>query len=370
MNHVEAVEIAVAEMDAVSEGRVSPIVSRTPGLSAYWTTQAIAVCMTELSHQHEESYAHHFLDTSQGQKLQELAHDRHNMQIEGATAAVATLTFTRVDTTDDHTIAAGTIIRTPSGIRFSLDADLNVPSGSASASGVATSTLAGKDQEAAAGTITIPVSTLPATDYTVTNAERAAGGNDLESEESFRTRVRERDEAAPGTLAGIRHGAITAVPEIREAAAFEVLDAEGRPAGDVSLVVSDEAGQSNSAMETAADVGLDEYRAAGIPVIVSGAVVEYIDIAAAITWEPGAATPERATAAESAVLALVNIRDANGADGAADAPESCKVSPGLIEHAIRSVGRVVGVNVLQPVGEIAPDRGIMLRTTRGRITLS
>ena len=370
MTYLEAFEIAVAELDAASGGTWAATTARTEGTVAWQICTMVASSLTELSHEHESGYSALYVDTAGGADLQELGHDHFNLQIQGATAAVADVTFTRVSTVAAHTLAAGLILRTVAGLRFTLDEDVDLAIGATTAVGTVTSVLAGADQEAAAGTIVVFVGAAPASDYTVTNADKAAGGNNLESDEDFRGRIRERDEAAPGLIAGIRRGAIEDVPQVREAAAYEVLDGQGNPAGDVTLVIGDEDGQSNATLETAVDTAMDDWRGAGIPVAIVGATVVLQDIAVSIVWEPSTASLAARNAVRDAIVAGVNRLDPNGAATAAEAPASSILTIGLIEHLARSVNGVITVTVTTPAGTIAPANGEMLRTSRGMVTVS
>lgn len=370
MIHQEAFEIFAAELNASSGGKIAPATTRTQGTSSYWVGQAVASCMTELSHQFEESYAGHFVDLAQGDALQELGHDHFNLQIQGATASVVECTFGRTTTTGDATFSAGSIVRTASGVRFTLDDDVEMAAGVSSASGTMTSVLAGADQRVEAGELTIFVTTPPAADWTVTNADDAAGANDQESDEDFRGRIRERDEAAPATLAGIRRGAIEDVPQVREAAAYEDLDAQGRQTGHVTLVIGDDDGESNATLTSAVDTAQDDWRPAGVPVTVTGASVVWQDIAVTVTWEPTAATQAAKLAVRDAIVAVVNRLDPNGAATAAEAPAGALLTTGLIEHAARTVAGVVDVAVSVPSGTVAPANGELIRTSKGRVTVS
>lgn len=301
--------------------------------------------------------------------------DRYGVLRQGATSAVATLTFTWGDTgASAEDVPAGTIVRTAAGARFRVDADVGVPKSGSTAEGTATSVLTGGDQNVDAATLTAFEGTAPADHVgdavTVTNAERAAGGNEAETDEQYLSRIRTAFvNARRGTLGAIRDGGL-AVDQVREAAAYELLDDDGDPVGAVSLVISDSDGNSNSTLEAAVELSLDEYRCAGVQVVVMGATVRLEDIDYAVTWAPGQATPANALATRQAVVAMVNRLDPSGAALAADAPASSILTPGLVEAAVRTVAGVVKVDVSSPAGDVAPDQGEVIRTTLARVTAS
>ncbi|MFH1568538.1 MAG: baseplate J/gp47 family protein [Gemmatimonadota bacterium] len=371
MQHREAFEIAKAELVAWSGGKISATVCDNPGTKAYWICNAVAGAMLELDYQQAEREMALYLDTAEGEDLSELANDRYGVQRHGATAAVVTLAMTRVSTVADLTVHAGTVVRTDDGIKFATDFAFVMAIGDAGPTDVeATGVQTGADQNVDAASLTAFEGSRPQSDMTVTNAEAAAGGNDEETDEALRERVRITwVNARRGTLGAIKTGALE-VDEVREAAAYEPLDTNGRPCGWVQLVIADENGDSNATLEAAVELELDDWRAAGIYVGVLGATVVWVDVEVEITWAAGTATRGSVSAVKAAITAAINNLDPNGAATAAAAPKECLVTHGLIEHAARSITGVIDVTVVDPAGTEAPDNGEVLRTNTGRVTVT
>lgn len=305
-----------------------------------------------------------FLDLAQGDALSRLGSDRYGVTRHGATSALVTLRLERP--TDDAgavTVEAGSIARTDSGIRFRLSGDVGFPTGAETPAFILAVALEpGPSGNVAAGTITRWETELPDDTITVTNVERAAGGNVEESDEDYRARVRAAFLAARrATLEAIRQGAL-AVPEVREAAAYEVLDPEGNPAGAVILTVADASGAANQELLDAVMLIEREYRAAGIGVFPQGATVRIERIKLRIRWRPNMATVARARAVVAAVIAAVNRLDPRGAPVDAECEPGALLTVGLIQAAARTIAGVLDVDVIEPVGTVVPDPGEVFRT--------
>lgn len=313
-----------------------------------------------------------YLDTAAGAALSRWGADRYKVYRQGATASVVELSLTRPTAgAGGGTISDGTIVKTEAGTRFRLDEDARFTvSGLGPVVVTATSVLAGSDQNVDAGTITAWDGAIFDATIEVTNPAAAAGGNEAETDEQYRSRVRTAFvNARKATVAAIRDGALS-VDEVREAAVYEYLDASGNEVGAVAVIVADETGASNTTLEDAVDLALDEYRAAGVQAVVSGATVREEAIAYTVVWATGQATSANELATRQAVVAVVNRLDPNGAATAADAPEASQLTPGLIETAVRTIAGVVGVTVTTPAGAVAPDNGEVIRTSLALVTAS
>ena len=370
MTHDEAFEIAKAELVSASGGKVKADVIDSEGSTLNWNCNAIASVAMELGFQDAQRHAARFLDTGQGEDLSRYAHDSYDVQRAGATSSVAAVTFTRTTTVAELTIVAGTVLRTPGGVRFALDEDVTMAIAAGSATGTVTSTQAGADQNVDADTITIFEGAAPQSDLTVTNPAGAAGGNDAETDEQLRSRVRQAFVTARrGTLEALRIGALS-VDQVREAASYESLDSDGNETGHVVLIVSDADGDSNQTLQDAVDLILDDWRAAGVQVAVAGASVFSQAIDVTPTWRQGQATAANDVALRKAIVAFVNRLDPNGAPTAALAPESAKLTHGLIQAAARTIPGLVGLTVNTPSGTVAPDHGFVIRTTLAQVTTS
>ncbi len=313
-----------------------------------------------------------YLDTADGEDLSEWVNDRYNIQRSGATSSIVTLAMDRIDTTAALTVPSGTVVRTDDGtVKVATDDDLFFAGGQASGSIPATSLVAGRDQNAEPGTLETFDGIPPATDMTVTNAARAAGGNDIETDEQLRGRARALFlTAQKATLTAIIEGALS-VDQVREAAAFEPLDPQGRPAGGVALFIADETGNSNAALVALVDLAMGAFRAAGVVVDVQGATVVLESITIRAIFAEGQATPANRTLLKRIVVSRVNLLDPNGAATPGEAPAAAILTPELIAAAaILTPGLGIGqglVEVQIPVASVAPNQGNVIRTTEALV---
>jgi uncharacterized phage protein gp47/JayE len=219
----ELFEVGLSEIiDLDVDDELDESLLRADGSSYNLVLRAGAAMGAEIFWQAVDRFAGTFMDTSRFEALSRWVADRYAIERFGATAAVVSLTFSRTTTTAEVTINAGTVVTDQAGtIQFLTDIDLVLPIGVASGSVDATSSASGKDQQAAAGTLTVISGSKPQSDLTVTNAQAAAGGNDSETDAEFRSRARGIFvNARRGTLSAIEQGAFN-VPQVRNAAVYE-----------------------------------------------------------------------------------------------------------------------------------------------------
>lgn len=374
MTPTEAFEIAGAALVAWEQTNGSSLqlsTVRLGGTRANALCRAIAEAMLELDYQGLQRFLNHFLDKASGINLDELAHDHFDEQRDGATAAVVELTFTRTVTTSQLTLPAGMICRTPGSdgqepVKFALDQAQVIAAGSTTVTATATSTVLGPTQQAEAGSVTV-IESSPQSDLTVTNADRASGGNPAESDDELRDKCRQTFVAVAGSLRGIEKGALQ-VANVRQARAYEVLDSNGYPDAAVELVVSDRSGYSNATMATAVDTNLYAWRGAGIPVFVTGGTVTLENITLQMQWRDGFATPANKLAVAARVEAAVARLRANAVDPPGEANGDSQLTHALIlAAALRVAGALPTSKVLLPVGTVVPDKGEVIRA--GQITV-
>ena len=262
------------------------------------------------------------------------------------------------------------IVRTADGYRFQLEEDITMAVGVAVATGDARSVVAGPDQNVDANTITLFETVPPASDWTVTNNERAAGGNVDEPDEDLRERCRQRFTATPGTAEGLRRGALE-VQECREASIFQEPDSLGRKTGTVYAVVADAQGKSNSTLEALVLAELEaNWAGAGIETIVTGATLTYVDIDVTPYWAVGYATSANNVSLRKAIVAAVSRLDANSAPDAASAPPESWLTHGLIQSVVPSIPGLLHLDVNDPTGTEKPGSGEIIRTTYARVTVT
>lgn len=310
-----------------------------------------------------------YLDTASGDALSRLGADRYSVVRHGATSALVSLSLER------PTYGAGAIVldegsiaRHPSGVRFALAQ--RVSFGATALGPVAVRAYAvspGLEGNVAAASGWEWETSVDDTTITIESAEAAAGGGPEEDDEPYRGRVRAAFVTARrATLEAIRQGALT-VPQVREAAAYEVLDPEGRPAGAVVLTLADAEGGANAEMVADVNEAMVEYRAAGVGVFPQVATVRLESIQLRITWRPGQATPANALAARQVVVGAVNRLPPRAAPSGATCEAAALLTVGLIQAAARSVAGVVDVEVVVPVGTVVPDPGECVRTELGLV---
>lgn len=368
--HEELFEVALAELLAVNP-LLSDTVARTQGSSTNAALHAIASPGEEVAWQALERFRQQFLDTASGPGLRRLVADRYAITVKGATAAVVELLISRTVTTADLTVPAGKEVTDPDrSVKFRLDADVELPIGVSSATGIATSTSAGSDQTVAAAALTQWIGGAPQSDATVTNSERSSGGNDAEDDGEIKARARAVwVTAARGTLDALRQGTLQ-IEQVRRSGVFEPVGPDGRPFGEASVIVADAEGHSNATLEEDVRLELEEWRGAGIWVEVGGGTRVDRDISVVAIFSAGSGTIEAKSALRRAIVALVNRLEPNPAATAALAPAESILSPGLVESAKLLVPGVVKLTSLDPTADEAPEHGEVFRTTFGRVTVT
>lgn len=305
-----------------------------------------------------------FLDTATGDALSRLGADRENVVRHGASSAVVTLSISRPTAAYGAiTLASGTVVMTADGVRFETTQPVAF-GGSATGPGqvVAVAVEPGLVGNVAAGTVTSWETTPNDASLVVTNPAKAAGGNEEESDEDYRARVRAAYLArVRGTLEAIRLGALS-VETVREASAFETLDPAGNPSGSVILTIADEEGNANAQMVTDVTNALEEYRPAGVGVFPQAGTPRYEAIEVRLVWRPGQATAENTLAVRQLIVGRVNRLDPRAAPSGSACEATAKLTVGLIESAARAYPGLVDMEVVEPTGTVEPLQGEVIRT--------
>lgn len=303
------------------------------------------------------------LATARGEALDRWVFDRYQLRRREATAAVVTLRLERSDVTSGFTVPAGSKFGTTTGEVFVTQVDVPFPAGEAGPLFVvAAAERTGRSGNVVAGSITQVVTPQEDPTLTVTNDESASGGTERETDDELRARAREFFVTARrGTLRAIEFGG-TSTPGVAQATAVEVFQAEtGLPGYRVTLHVADAEGQANGALADAVERNLDEFRALGVPVLVTPAVPQYVNIeATGLQFEAGANTQDVLQQAANAVLALVNGLAPSATLRRSDLLATLANIPQLI---------VPDGALVEPSGDLVPSTGTVLRTTRDRIVL-
>lgn len=239
---------------------------------------SVAVCMRGL-----------FVETAEGDRLDRVAFDRYQLTRLPAAPATVTLTLTRPNASfGSFTYGAGSRVQTPSGTVFATDLDTVFGAADLTKTVTATALVAGPDGNVPAESITQFVDQPADASLTSTNEDigtpgfadfipgGAAGGVDAETDPEFRARILDFfPTVRRGTIGAIEFGA-RLVPGVAVARAIEIENLIGGqpiPACLVQLIVADRNGGFSQAMLQAVRDILIQFRAAGIPVQVTGGVV-------------------------------------------------------------------------------------------------
>ena len=316
-----------------------------------------------------------FLSTASGEALDRWVYDRYQLTRFTAQSAVVTLRLTRSDTTVGVTIPLGSTFAAPEGQIFELVNDaVFAPGNGGPLDAVAVAQRTGTAGNVAADTITAVTASLPVQDVQVTNPDlldstgalvspgAAAGGRAAETDDELTTRARQFFvNARRGTRSAIEFGALQ-VGRVNQATAIENLNlTTGAPGYRVQLTIADSSGQANLALGQEVQANLDEFRALGVPVIVINAVPEYVAIVATgLQFEAGANTTAVLSRARDAILAVVN-----------GTPPGTTLRRAAILSALQQVELLIVPDeaLVEPVGDLVPTLGTVIRTSADRIVL-
>lgn len=303
------------------------------------------------------------LGTARDEDLDREVYDRYQLPRVGAGSAVVTLTLTRSGT-DGFTVPALSVFGSTSGVTFATQNDVAFAENNRGPLTVkAVAQQAGRQGNVEAGTITRVITSQDDSTLAVTNEEQAAGGRDEESDESYQARARGFfTTARRGTREAIEFGALD-TGRVAQATAVELLnEATGLQGFRVQLNIADEDGQSNEALANEVEQEMLEYRCFGVPVQVVSAIPQYEKIeATGLLFEAGANTTDVLDRAANAILAVVNsLRP-----GVTLRRSSIAAALDRVDQLIVPDGAVV-----TPAGDLVPDSGTVIRTTRDRISLT
>lgn len=319
-----------------------------------------------------------FLNSSRGTRLDRLLFDRYGLIRKTAAPSLGTAVFsTTVAVGSAFTIPAGTTVATSDGIEFLTTLDTSFPAGSSGPVFVPIrSILAGADQTASIGTITSIVSTIAGqpTDLVVTNTSATAGADDEELDESFRDRGRRFFTTAQRGTIGALETAGLAFPGVNKASAIEVLDATGRPARFVQLIIADRftdalanLGVTDPTYDTQSQqlaqqvfLSLSNVRAGGmfVQVIVGQVILQSVQLQ--LTFSAGVNADVVALQARAAIVNYINLLS----------PGQSFVPDDAIENALRSITGLIitGDEIVTPAGTVVPKATQVLRSSLELVT--
>ena len=196
----------------------------------------------------------------------------------------------------------------------------------------------------------------------VNNDAPTAGGEEAESDEEFRERVRDFWRTARrGILAAIEFGA-RAVAGVSSAAASEVVTASAQPARLINLYIADSSGVASEVLAQQVRNSLVEFRAAGIAVIVNTSIPQIVPIQLKLQFLAGVDTAVLSETVRAAMVEFVNSLPVNGTlyRAALFSMLQRYTGDGLI---------VSDQTVVVPTGDFVPAPGKTLRTLLSQVTL-
>lgn len=247
-----------------------------------------------------------FIDGSKGDALTALVNDHLNIQRSPATSSQAGVTLSRTSGGGAITIPAGFVVGSEfdsagNTVLFTIDADVNFAGAdNGPHAGTVTAQIAGRAGNVAVGKIVRYVDTKPDTTLAITNAAVAAGGNEEETDEELRVRARLFWQTLRrGTLAALEFGALT-VASVRIARATE--DA----GGIVTLVVTDSDGNSTALMIANVVTEIENWRAAGSIVNVTGGTALVVNVTGSLVVKDGVDATVLGPIAADAIVGRIN----------------------------------------------------------------
>jgi uncharacterized phage protein gp47/JayE len=368
----------IGEAEILSRnGALTRAVLERPGTDANALVASGAAVGDEVVGQLATTAAGLFLDSATASALDRLVFDRYGLLRKPAAPALGSVNFsTMAPAPAAFTINAGVVVSTADGIQYVTTTTVTFPMGSVGPVIVPIrSVLAGFAQQAKPATVTTIVSNIPGatSDIAVTNPLATSGAADAETDDLLRVRAQGFfTSVRRGTLNAITEAAL-AVPGVQTAVAFEVLDALGRPARYVQLVVSDAftdalvgvsptpplyATQSQQ-LSLAVFNALFDVRPAGVFVQVSVASVVLQAVQLALTFIAGANVDLVALEARAAIIAYINGTSPGALLTTANMVNALRTVPGLI---------VTGSEIVSPAGSVQALPLQVLRSTLGLVT--
>lgn len=208
---------------------------------------------------------------------------------------------------------------------------------------------------------------------TVNNPEPAAGGEPREGDDEYRERGKDFFGAlSKGVLSAIEFGAKT-VPGVASAQAQEAygqiitggsfrLPPVAQPARVVTLYIADSSGVANAILARQVQFALVEWRAAGIQVVIYPGLPTLVAVRLRLRFAAGVDSAVLAELIRSAVIEYVNSLQVG------KALERGALTALLLRY--RNSGLLSGQEaIVEPAGDIVPEPGRTLRTTRDLVTI-
>jgi hypothetical protein len=292
-----------------------------------------------------------FIDAAEDAQLDRVVADRFNITRKSTQPALIDLVFARpTDGGGIGTIPAGTTCSTAAGTTFTTDVD--APFGATDLTipvVAATCSTAGPQGNvpAGAGGVTSINDAVFDTTITVSNPNPAAGGANQETNAQLRARARSFFATIRRGVLGAMVTAAQSADAVAVANAFEVVNPDGMPAAAVQLVIADANGNFTSGMIQQVKNLLLQYRAAGIPVFVTGGTVVFEQVIWAGLEYADNVNSQNAQSQVAAVTSAITQFMAPGA----------KLQRSVLFAAAQTIPGVIVPDsaLLEPAGDIVPE---------------
>lgn len=336
------------------------------GSDANLYTGTASVIAQVLMRQMVERTAALLLDGANDEDLDRYAYDRYRLTRKGASSARMPCVITRATVlAGAGTVPIGTTILTDNNVEYVTTSVAVFGASATTATCNVRATQAGSATRVgklALKRFSNPQSLFDAT-LVPTNPTASAGGEDVEKDPVFRERIRDFWRTARrGILAAIEQGALT-VEGVVSARAVEALNSEGLPARVVYLYIADSSGVASETLAEDVRVALNEWRAAGIAVIVKTSLPTIAAISLKLNFAAGVDTTTLTDLIRASVFEFVNSLPVNGPLYIGELYTVLQrfKQDGLIP----SEG-----NIVAPAGDLFPAVGQTIRTTLDAITIA
>jgi uncharacterized phage protein gp47/JayE len=303
------------------------------------------------------------LNGANGEDLDRYAYDRYQLPRKGAAVALGSVRFFRPSfAAGAGAIPVGEVIKSLTGIEYVTTTAANFTATALEATADVRAVQAGKAFQVGANQLRRfeNPSGLFDPSMDLNNDAKMAGGEDVESDDVFRNRIRDFWNAARrGTKGAIEFGA-RAVEGVESASAEEVLFG-GQPVRVVNLFIADSSGVASLALGASVQTQLDEYRAAGIAVITSTSVPEIVDVVLKLTFITGVDTTTITEAVRNAIAEYINSIPVNAT--------LTRSALGSVLQRFRLDGLIVDESsIIEPAGDVVPTPGRTIRTTLANVS--
>lgn len=337
--------------------RIEPTVVDIEGSDANLFVGSQSFCADAVKKQVVDCVSALLLDGAEKDDLDRYAWDRYGMTRKGAAAATVPVVFTRpTAAVGGGSLTVGTKIASKTGIEYVLTSAATFSATSLRQPATARAVQAGKEFQVGRHTLVQFQNQSSIFDQTilVDNEDPAAGGEPVESDDTFRNRIRDFwPSARRGTLGAIEFGART-VPGVDSAVANDILEPTGYPGRAVELFISDSSGVANSTLVALVDAALFEFRAGGIYVVIRTSVPQIVDVSLRLAFTANVDTVTLAGDIRGAVVGYIN--------GLGVGKPLLRDEIAAVLARFRDSGLLMkSSTIVTPAGDLYPDIGYTLR---------